>query len=490
MKKLDKQLQKLDIYECDDLESQGLYDEVRAKITQALRATGIDKGYLDPTTFTKRDLGIKATAEIYQASDGAIGSEEIQREIDRVGKRANKFSRKESKAIEFIKACMSAGFYGYLRLRKWLGIPLESFTIRTSYAGYLPVIPLLVNPGGEIKLRDGIYNILTSINLSVPTGAIIKFIGTGDATVLKAGAGGSFSKGIIGGNAVTAGSVIQDIKIDANNYSIPGIQLDNCLDMRISNVNIQGAKNVGGIYVDGTTQTTIEDCYIHDCVMGIYSLGNVGFTVVGGVFRNNDQDGIYITTNDDWTSSDIHILGTVCVHNSVIGAGYGGIAITRGGVSGLTKVRQVKIIGCSLGNETSTDYGAITQSYGYREVPSPSSGLVPEDIILIGNDLSGNVVAPTNTLESNRRYMVNNTGYNPVGNFTAPAVPASGTELQNTYGYPCLVTVYGGTVTDIAVGHSGSPVSTGLTTGTFVLAPGEVIVLTYSAAPSWKWYGL
>jgi len=45
---------------------------------------------------------------------------------------------------------------------------------------------------------------------------------------------------------------------------------------------------------------------------------------------------------------------------------------------------------------------------------------------------------------------------------------------------------YGGTVSDIAL----DGVSTGQTTGTFVLAPGEVIVLTYSAAPSWKWYGL
>jgi len=71
-------------------------------------------------------------------------------------------------------------------------------------------------------------------------------------------------------------------------------------------------------------------------------------------------------------------------------------------------------------------------------------------------------------------------------NSNAPSVPASTVAETNTFPHTCRINVYGGTVTAIAIGG----VATGLTSGSFVLYPGETITLTYSSAPSWTWFGL
>ena len=80
---------------------------------------------------------------------------------------------------------------------------------------------------------------------------------------------------------------------------------------------------------------------------------------------------------------------------------------------------------------------------------------------------------------------VNNLNFNPIGNFTAPSIPATTVNYTNTYGYPCMVTIFGGVVTDIVI----DSVSTGLTTGSFIIEIGETISITYSSAPTWKWWG-
>ncbi len=70
---------------------------------------------------------------------------------------------------------------------------------------------------------------------------------------------------------------------------------------------------------------------------------------------------------------------------------------------------------------------------------------------------------------------------NPV----TPAIPASGTAVKNTGASPVAVYLSGGTVTAVAV----NGLTTGLTSGLFILPPQTSIVLTYSAAPSWVWVG-
>lgn len=74
----------------------------------------------------------------------------------------------------------------------------------------------------------------------------------------------------------------------------------------------------------------------------------------------------------------------------------------------------------------------------------------------------------------------------PSQQLAAPAIPATGTALTNDFGVPARVFVAGGTVTNIAV----SGVDTGLTSGMVMVAPGETIALTYTAAPTWTWLGI
>lgn len=80
---------------------------------------------------------------------------------------------------------------------------------------------------------------------------------------------------------------------------------------------------------------------------------------------------------------------------------------------------------------------------------------------------------------------------NLVSNVATPAVPASTVEQRNTNAFPCRVTITGGTVTVIKKGPtSGSLITTGATTGAFILEPNEYIAITYSVAPTWAWLGM
>ena len=70
---------------------------------------------------------------------------------------------------------------------------------------------------------------------------------------------------------------------------------------------------------------------------------------------------------------------------------------------------------------------------------------------------------------------------------SAPFVlPASGVAFTNTLGFAVEVIISGGTVTQIAK----NGVNTGLTSGTFIVGPGETLTPTYSVAPTALFFGL
>lgn len=95
------------------------------------------------------------------------------------------------------------------------------------------------------------------------------------------------------------------------------------------------------------------------------------------------------------------------------------------------------------------------------------------------------VTIPTPNANGFGWHIVGNSGINPLGPQTAPAVPASGTAFRNPFPVDCMVTVTGGTVTAVAIG--GTP--TGLTAGTFRVPSTQSITITYTTAPSWTWFG-
>lgn len=64
-----------------------------------------------------------------------------------------------------------------------------------------------------------------------------------------------------------------------------------------------------------------------------------------------------------------------------------------------------------------------------------------------------------------------------------PGVPGSTVPLVSTYTFAVLVTVIGGTVTNVVI----NGVSVGTGDGTYVLPALGTITLTYSVAPTWTW---
>lgn len=66
---------------------------------------------------------------------------------------------------------------------------------------------------------------------------------------------------------------------------------------------------------------------------------------------------------------------------------------------------------------------------------------------------------------------------------TTPGVPSSGTPVVSTYNDPVLVTVIGGTGTQVNI----NGVNQGSFDGTYVLPSLGTITLTYSVAPTWSW---
>ena len=93
-------------------------------------------------------------------------------------------------------------------------------------------------------------------------------------------------------------------------------------------------------------------------------------------------------------------------------------------------------------------------------------------------DNSGNVAG---------KRVIDNVGINPFGDLAEPAAnPVSETIYTNFFGCPVLVTVSGGTVSQIAI----NGVNTGLTSGAFTLGPDNTIKVTHSGDPTWTWTGL
>lgn len=137
-----------------------------------------------------------------------------------------------------------------------------------------------------------------------------------------------------------------------------------------------------------------------------------------------------------------------------------------------------------IGNQFDITNGAALFSYCISEPAAEG-----------GNVISGNhlVAGVTGTVGLNSASVGNqvhgNSGYNPVGSVTPPAVPATTVTATNNFGTSASVYVVGSTVTVIKVAGVTTGL-TGTTTGTLVRVPsGSTVALTYaSGTPTWTWF--
>jgi hypothetical protein len=80
-------------------------------------------------------------------------------------------------------------------------------------------------------------------------------------------------------------------------------------------------------------------------------------------------------------------------------------------------------------------------------------------------------------------------GLNPIGRLPAlgirePALPNSGVPYISNLPAEGRVAISGGSVSDVRIGGQ----STGLTSGMFIVLPGESITIDYSSPPTWRWF--
>lgn len=140
-----------------------------------------------------------------------------------------------------------------------------------------------------------------------------------------------------------------------------------------------------------------------------------------------------------------------------------------------------EIRGCRIGENYALAY--VTQTQGWGVVLNGSNDYFQ----ILHNDFRiGTVGYLFDTNTGSYRKIQNNINVNPYGKFASqPAVPASTVGQTNTYGVDATVYVAGGTVSAIAVAGN----ATGLTTGAIRVPAGSSIVLTYTVAPTWVWFG-
>ena len=219
---------------------------------------------------------------------------------------------------------------------------------------------------------------------------------------------------------------------------------------------------------------------------------------------------IQISSSGGNSPSNITINGGIaegCEPNILIGGASSNIVIDglmilnagTNGVSVASTASQISIVNCffiTSGQTAGTFYDLVWSSSGKGIIRgnwfttaqgSGGSGQVTAAI----NPSAGTVIVDGNYFDGAPAFNANfptqatrNNGYNPVGHVTSPSLGGTGNPVTNPFGSDAFVTVTGGTVTAIAIGG----VSTGLTSGSFLVPWNQAITLTYTGTPVWTWF--
>lgn len=252
-----------------------------------------------------------------------------------------------------------------------------------------------------------------------------------------------------------------------------------------------------GIYFDsGMYYNWITNCYIIESGgYGICSAtpgqsfiarNHVETTQTGGSGTYRPGAGIY-SAGSQTSVQDNNIVNTAgdgiyCVgyQSKVTDNVIENVNLSKGSYSGIYTEGATP---CALiANNTIFDNQATpTTTYGVYSSANTSA----YKCSILGNSIKNAVTAPVGYYSAAYTETHNNSGYNPAGPQTAPAIPTSGSAYTNPFPFDCAVYVTGGTVSAIAIGGT----ATGLTSGQFFVPAGETITLTYTAAPSWTWFG-
>ncbi len=295
--------------------------------------------------------------------------------------------------------------------------------------------------------------------------------------------------------------------------AIDGFEISNANNIVITDNYSDGdgaatANGVAGIEIAVTTSSTgiiISNNIIKSsCGEGIYTSPSPGIsltnlTITGNTIITPARKGISVAVNGA-IQTDVLIADNII--DTPAGSGALGHGIFIYDVTRFT-VKGNSVRGASTGSGPSGIRIDGASAHGIISGNILTANWIGLDVVGTSNNLSifsndsyTNVSANMVKTTSGVNILIhNNPGFNPRGALAYvggnPVMPASDAYYQNDFGYSCLVTIYGGTVTGIVTGNTaGTEVPTGLTSGSFVLPPGAVVRITYSVAPTWVWYGL
>lgn len=171
-------------------------------------------------------------------------------------------------------------------------------------------------------------------------------------------------------------------------------------------------------------------------------------------------------------------------HNNVVNNGHGGVTVDNASIGGNTVYTSGNVFDGNQVYDDGDNYDVWSgahqqQGSGFNETSNAEGPNTYLNNRAYGNGTNWNIQSAGNTLRGNQNY-------NPVGKTgTQPAIPASGTPYTNVLNADCTVYLTSGTVTGVAIGGQ----ATGMTSGMFRVPVGQSITLTYSAAPTWTWFG-
>ncbi len=310
--------------------------------------------------------------------------------------------------------------------------------------------------------------------------------------------------------------------------TISGLVSDSEYHRVISSGDAGRTTTVNGIKLVGAGAQKFVDCHCYFCSNdGLNNAASPGakLSIIGGAYETNGANGI------ETAGPGASIIGAACYSN---------------GNTGIACFAQTTVADCTLNANTNADIYANSANGGVLEgntcsgtisaisLDTGAAGYVVADNNLAATTTNvlttkstnsdihdntilggGNIVEQTgaqgnnihdNTLIGGGTITIigtttrvrNNPGYNPVGQVTAPAFPATTVGVTNTSGRDVTAYIANGTaaITVIQIaGVAGTYVTTGMQIaasgwGSVRIPAGGSVKFTFaSGAPSWVWMG-
>jgi parallel beta-helix repeat protein len=264
---------------------------------------------------------------------------------------------------------------------------------------------------------------------------------------------------------------------------------------RVTGCRIANCKDAG-IYLDiNGVDHTVSENYIQGCDYGVV-INNGGIRVINNAVFGHTSAGIQVRQ----TSYD-----TIIANNDLNANQQHGIHVTRTDKSTSGPWSQILISGNAILGDALEAHNKYDGIYVETVVPDGIAKLtiVGNKVFALndpkqfryGINLANNVTkakCAANHIHNaaSGKYHVGFTcsqiEIDSIGGgaLDAPTIPRTQKALANPYHVPVTIHIAGGKVTAIAI--DGHP--TGLTGGSFRLAAGQAIALTYTSAPTWTWF--